>query len=111
MGWTCVHGPVDRVPRSIGLFRGLKKCPPDTFLPCQGKAALFESYIWNAIPKNKTHPIGWVLFLVDDIGLEPMTFRTSKEAPSGTDAPEGAYTLNFRGQSVNRVDPIGTALS
>ena len=27
--------------------------------------------------------------LVDDIGLEPMTFRTSKEAPSGNQAPEG----------------------
>ena len=40
-----------------------------------------------------------------------MTFRTSKESPSGKQAPEGAYTLIFRGQSVNRVDPIDTALS
>ena len=58
MGWTWVHGPVDRVPMSIGLFRGLKKCPPDTFLPCQGKAALFESYIWNPIPVKTTGEAG-----------------------------------------------------
>ena len=49
--------------------------------------------------------------MVDDIGLEPMTFRTSKEAPSGRIAPEGAYTLFFRGLSVNRVDPIDTMMS
>ena len=63
--WTgChwIHSPADCVSGAIGLFRGLKKCPPDTFLPCIRKAALFESYIWNTIPKNKTHPIGWVLF-------------------------------------------------
>ena len=35
--------------------------------------------------------------MVDDIGLEPMTFRTSKEAPSGKLAPEGAYMLFFWG--------------
>ena len=61
-GWLWVHGPMDRVPRAIGLFRGLKKCPPDTFLPCQGKVALFESYIWNAIPKKNDHPVGWSFF-------------------------------------------------
>ena len=31
--------------------------------------------------KKKTHPFGWV-FLVDDIGLEPMTFRTSSGCSS-----------------------------
>ena len=40
-----------------------------------------------------------------------MTFLTSKEPPSGTNAPEGAYTWIFGGLSVNRVDPIDTALS
>ena len=32
---------------------------------------------------------------MDDIGLEPMTLRMSKEAPSGKLAPEGAYMLIF----------------
>ena len=49
--------------------------------------------------------------LVDDIGLEPMTFRTSKESPSGNQAPEGVYTLILKGVSVNRVDPIDTLVS
>ena len=36
----------------------------------------------NAIPKRKTTPFGVVSFLVDDIGLEPMTFRTSSGCSS-----------------------------
>lgn len=40
-----------------------------------------------------------------------MTFRTSKERPSGKLAPEGAYTWIFGGLSVNRVDPIDTMMS
>ena len=40
-----------------------------------------------------------------------MTFRTSKERPSEAQALEGAYTLILKGVSVNRVDPIDTALS
>lgn len=32
-------------------------------------------------------------------------------APSGRIAPEGAYTLFFKGLSVNRVDPIDTMMS
>ena len=40
-----------------------------------------------------------------------MTFRTSKEALSGTDASEEMCALIFRGQGVNRGDFIDTALS
>ena len=40
----------------------------------------------NSIPmfpiKNKGHPIGVAFTLVDDIGLEPMTFRTSSGCSS-----------------------------
>ena len=48
---------------------------------------------------------------MDDIGLRSMTFRTSKEAPSGNQVLERAYTWIFGGMSVNRVDPIDIALS
>ncbi len=65
-------------PAINGLFPGLKKCPPDTFLRRKAVAALFESYI----TKKEHHPIGWCSFLVDDIGLEPMTFRTSSGCSS-----------------------------
>ena len=63
----------------IGLFPGLKKCPPDTFLRPLA-VALFESL--PAKTKKKDHPFGWSFFLVDDIGLEPMTFRTSSGCSS-----------------------------
>ena len=36
----------------------------------------FESYL-NRNKKEKPHQMVWFSFLVDDIGLEPMTFRTS----------------------------------
>ena len=49
--------------------------------------------------------------LVDDIGLEPMTFRTSKETPAGNHIPAGENTAFFGGKSINRVDPIDTNLS
>ena len=49
--------------------------------------------------------------MVDDIGLEPMTFRTSKEAPSEAQTLEGTYMLFFGDCSINRVDPIDTTLS
>ena len=32
--------------------------------------------------KKELHPNGWSSFLVDDIGLEPMTFRTSSGCSS-----------------------------
>ena len=32
--------------------------------------------------ETKTPPNGWCLILVDDIGLEPMTFRTSSGCSS-----------------------------
>jgi hypothetical protein len=57
-------------------------------LPCQGKAALFESYIWNAIPKNKTHPSGWVLFFwwtiptASDLPLEKRKMAEQKKKPN-----------------------------
>ena len=40
----------------------------------------FESHIVHQ--KEKTTPEGVVFFLVDDIGLEPMTFRTSSGCSS-----------------------------
>ena len=40
-------------------------------------AALFESF--RPDQKEKTTRLGGLFFLVDDIGLEPMTFRTSSE--------------------------------
>ena len=59
--------------------------------------------------KEKAQPFGRAL--VDDIGLEPMTFRTSKEFPTGRCIPVGENTAFFGGKSVNRVDPIDTNLS
>ena len=50
--------------------------PPDC------RIEIGSSPISNTIPKRKTHPFGWVFFLVDDIGLEPMTFRTSSGCSS-----------------------------
>ena len=41
---------------------------------------LFESL--SAKTKKEHHPFGWCSFLVDDIGLEPMTFRTSSGCSS-----------------------------
>ena len=53
----------------------------------------FESYATKK--KNHTERCGF--FLVDDIGLEPMTFRTSKVfvpfgmSPKGKKDPNGTY--------------------
>ena len=47
----------------------------------------------------------------DDIGLRSMTFRTSKEAPSGNQAPKGAYAVVLRRPNVNRVAPIDPMMS
>ena len=62
------------------------------------------------LSSKKTKPIRMdgFCFLVDDIGLEPMTFRTSKEFPTGRCIPVGKNTVFFGGKSVNRVDPIDT---
>ena len=49
-----------------------KKVSPGHFFALLRKAALFESYIWNPIPKKEGHPCGCPSFLVDDIGLDPM---------------------------------------
>ena len=81
-GWLWVHGPMDRVPRAIGLFRGLKKCPPDTFLPCQWQGRPVRVLYLESHTKKEGHPCGCPSFLVDDIGLEPMTFRTSSGCSS-----------------------------
>ena len=48
---------------------------------------------------------------MDDIGLEPMTFRMPKGFPTGNHIPVGKNTAFFGGESVNRVDPIDTSLS
>jgi hypothetical protein len=69
-------------------YKTANKKPRETAIP---RAA---ASIWNIFEKRATEDGSAG---EDDIGLEPMTFRTSKEAPSGTDAPEGAYTMIFRG--------------
>ena len=42
----------------------------------------FESYVENVATKEKSHPVWDDFSLVDDIGLEPMTFRTSSGCSS-----------------------------
>ena len=42
----------------------------------------FESYIYIVRQNKNPHPNGWGFVLVDDIGLEPMTFRTSSGCSS-----------------------------
>ncbi len=64
--YACIH-------KSIGLFPGLKKCPLDT-CTAMGSSPLST--------KTKRPPIRVVFVLVDDIGLEPMTFRTSSGCSS-----------------------------
>ena len=39
-----------------------KKVSPGHFFALLRKAALFEPYIWNTIPKRKAHPFGWAFF-------------------------------------------------
>ncbi len=57
-------------------------CTGHSNMPQACRTAMGSSPISNAIPKKKDHPIGWSFFLVDDIGLEPMTFRTSSGCSS-----------------------------
>ena len=44
-------------------------------LGCETRFSLWVDDIRKKKPyqKKNTHPFGWVFFLVDDIGLEPMT--------------------------------------
>ena len=53
-------------------------------LGCETRFSLWVDDIRKKKPyqKKNTHPFGWVFFLVDDIGLEPMTFRTSSGCSS-----------------------------
>ena len=64
--------------KSIGLFSGLEIVPRTLFYDIYAVAALFESFL-RPKKKNHTERCG---FLVDDIGLEPMTFRTSSGCSS-----------------------------
>ena len=77
----------------IGLFRGLKNMPPACFLrsaerrPARWIAASRQEKVAWAIlvlrPRKKSvPPHGATDSLVDDIGLEPMTFRTSSGCSS-----------------------------
>ena len=68
--------------KSIGLFPGLKKCPLDTFLRRQSRRRPLRVLYLNTIPNKKDHPLDGLFYLVDDIGLEPMTFRTSSGCSS-----------------------------
>ena len=56
---------------ALGLFPGLKKCPPDTFLPCRSARPPSSSPAEK--PKKKDHPLGGLSFLVAEAGLEPTT--------------------------------------
>ena len=104
---TC--GPRPQVHRT--LPRAKKVSPGHFFaLPRQGRPF---RVLYLECHTKKTKPIqaDGLCFLVDDIGLEPMTFRTSKEFPTGRYIPVGKNTAFFGGKSVNRVDPIDTNLS
>ena len=46
-------------PRLHGLFPGLKKCPPDTFLRRQSRRRPLRVLHLNTIPNKKHHPAGW----------------------------------------------------
>ena len=54
----CIHSCTGCACRAIGLFPGLKNMSPACFLPCYGKAALFESCILFP-PNENPHPNGW----------------------------------------------------
>ena len=65
---SCPH-PCGMRPRSEGISPGLKKCPPDTFLPS----------CWSGRPlrfpyghKKRRHTNVCLLFLVTRTGIEPM---------------------------------------
>ena len=62
----------------IELFRGLKNVPPARFLRSAERRPI------RVLPprKKSATPHGVTDFLVDDIGLEPMTFRTSSGCSS-----------------------------
>ena len=61
------NSPTDRRLALTGLFPGLKKCPPDTFLP---RCARPPSSSPPSIPK-RTAPRRVLSFLVRIVGLEP----------------------------------------
>ena len=85
----------------------LQKCGVQFFVIFQIRPDPLQAVYRLTKRKSPTFRSG----LVDDIGLEPMTFRTSKEFPTGRCIPVGKNTAFFGGKSVNRVDPIGTILS
>ena len=55
---------------AVGLFPGLKKYPPDTFLPalCPGRPLQVP---FASSTKEKKHPFGCLFSLVGEAGLEP----------------------------------------
>ncbi len=69
-------------------FQGLKCQKGGPYLDCPslycpyklGQSIPGVPYDRRKITKEKAHPFGWAL--VDDIGLEPMTFRTSSGCSS-----------------------------
>ena len=70
------HGPSD----DIGLDLIIERLGPA--LAGGARPRRIEMGSSPMPPKRKTTPFGVVSFLVDDIGLEPMTFRTSSGCSS-----------------------------
>ena len=99
-------------PQSHRTLPRAKKVSPGHFFALPGQGRPFRVlYLESHTKKTKPIRMDGFCFLVDDIGLEPMTFRTSKEFPTGRCIPVGKNTVFFGGKSVNRVDPIDTNLS